>query len=159
MRTNQRLMLVAAVVATVGAGCASAVRQPEVSLAGVRVGGIGLRGGTILAVVEIKNPNDFTLETDSITYDLEATDPKGNGAWSRVTQGTYAQRITVKDGGKTEVEVPIEFNYTGLGGALRGIMDKGTFNYRVQGKVFVREPLRRTIPFTKSGNLSLAGAR
>lgn len=159
MKDNQRLMLVTAVLVTALAGCVGKVRPPQVNLANVRVGGIGLRGGTILAVLEIKNPNGFTIETDSITYDLEATAPNGTGSWSRVTQGTYAQRITVKDGGKTEVEVPIEFNYSGLGGALRGIMDKGTFNYRVHGSVFVREPLKRTIPFTKSGNLSLAGAR
>lgn len=159
MKRKQRLIAIMAVLAAATAGCVGKVRQPEVTLAGVRVGGIGLRGGTILAVIEIKNPNGFAIETDSITYDMEASEPNASGNWTRVTQGTYAQRIAVPDGGQTQVEVPIEFNYTSLSGAMRGIIDKGTFNYRVHGNVYVREPLRRTIPFSKSGNLSLAGAR
>lgn len=141
------------------AGCVGKVRQPEVQLAGVRVGGLGLRGATLIADLEIKNPNSFTIETDSIIYTFEAADPNNSGAWSQVTQGNYNQRIQIKDGGKTSVEVPIEFNYTGMNAAVQSIMNRGTFNYRVHGNVYVREPLHRTIPFNRSGNVSLQGVR
>jgi LEA14-like dessication related protein len=140
-------------------GCIGRVKQPEVKLAGVRVAGIGLKGATMIADVEISNPNDVTLETDSITYQFEASDPSGNGSWSRVTQGTYTQRIQVRDNSTTKLEIPLEFSYLNMGGAIRAIVDKGTFNYRVSGNAYLREPLRRTIPFTKTGNLSLQGAR
>jgi hypothetical protein len=97
-------------------------------------------------------------ETDSITYELEASNP-GDTTWSRVSLGSYTQRVRIDDGDEIEVEIPIDFSYSGLGGAAQGIIDRGTFNYRVRGNVYVREPLRRTVPFSKNGNVSLAGAR
>jgi len=141
------------------AGCLGRAKQPEVKLAGVRVAGIGLRGATVIADVEISNPNDVTLETDSVTYLFEASDPSGGGTWSPVTRGTYTQRIQVRDNSRTQLEIPLEVSYANMSGAMRSILDKGTFNYRISGNAYLREPLRRTIPFTKSGNLSLQGAR
>ncbi|MGH7447596.1 MAG: hypothetical protein ACRELT_08545, partial [Longimicrobiales bacterium] len=57
------------------ASCSSAVRQPEVRLESMRVGGLGLRGGTLYAQVYIGNPNGFELQTRSVTYDLQVEDP------------------------------------------------------------------------------------
>ena len=159
MKANKSTMTLALLLAVAAAGCVGRVRQPEGRLAGVSVGGFGLRGATLLAELDIINPNDFDIETDSIAYEMEASEPGSSATFTRVTQATYTQRIKVDDNGHSKVEIPIEFNYTGLSGALRGIMDKGTFNYRVRGNVYVREPLKRTIPFSKSGNMSLAGAR
>ncbi|MGQ0814462.1 MAG: hypothetical protein ACT4O1_08340, partial [Gemmatimonadota bacterium] len=64
-----------AVSALTMAACSSAVKQPEVTLANIGVGGIGLRGATIIAELEIANPNDFDIETDSIVYEFEAANP------------------------------------------------------------------------------------
>ena len=155
---TSRLLIATLLCAGVGA-CAGRVREPEVNLAGVEVAGIGLRGATLIADLEIKNPNDFTIETDSVTYTFEAASPNSATTWSQVTQGAFTQRVQVKDGGTTKVQVPIEFNYTGMSSAMQSILNRGTFNYRVHGAVFVREPLHRTIPFTKSGNVSLQGVR
>jgi LEA14-like dessication related protein len=126
---------------------------------GVKVGGIGLRGATMIAELNIRNPNSFRIETDSITYELEASNPGDTSNWSRVSLGSYTQRVRINDGEETDVEIPIDFSYSGLGGAAQGIIERGTFNYRVRGNVYVREPLRRTVPFSKNGNVSLAGAR
>jgi LEA14-like dessication related protein len=155
---RMKTSLIAAVAVLLGA-CASAIKAPEITLTSIDVGGIGLRGATLVANLVIANPNDFDIETDSIVYELEAANPSDAASYTRVTQGTVTQRIKVNDNDRTRVEIPIEFAYTGLSGALRSIMDRGTFNYRVRGTAFVREPLRRTVPFSKSGNLSLAGAR
>ncbi|HEX6558774.1 MAG TPA: LEA type 2 family protein [Longimicrobiales bacterium] len=150
----------AAVLAAVAlSGCIGRAKQPEVKLSEIRVAGIGLRGASFIAALEISNPNDVTLETDSISYMFEASDASGTGAWSQVTRGTYAQRIQVRDNSRTQVEIPLSFNYSDMSGALRSILDKGTFNYRVSGQAYLREPLHKTIPFTKTGNLSLQGAR
>lgn len=156
---NRSIFAVALVAAGMGAGCSAALKQPEIELASLSVGGIGLRGATLIAHVDIRNPNSFDLETDSITYELEAADASDAGSWSRVTQGTVTERIKVNNHGHTRVEIPIEFNYSSLSGAMRSILDRGTFNYRIRGNAYVREPLRRSVPFTKTGNLSLAGSR
>lgn len=160
MKQYQRMFLGLTLAgAMVGAACAGAVRRPEIELAGIRVGGIGLRGASLIAELDISNPNDFTIETDSIAYQLFANTSSDGETWHPVLQRTYAQRIVIPEDRKTRVEIPIEFNYSEMTGAARSIMDRGTFNYRIQGNAFVREPLRRTIPFTKSGNVSLSGAR
>jgi LEA14-like dessication related protein len=139
------------------AGCGS-VKRPEIELAGVRVAGIGLRGASLIADLDINNPNDFDIETDSITYQLSGN-TSGDGTWQPMFQRTYAQRIVIPEDQRTRVEIPIEFNYSDLSGAARSLLDRGTFNYRIEGNAYVREPMRRTIPFTKTGNVSLQGAR
>ena len=156
---NRSIFAASLIVTVLGAGCSSAVKQPEITLASLSVGGIGLRGATLVAHVDIRNPNGFDLETDSITYELEAADANDPNRWSRVSQGAVTERIKVDDHGRTTVEIPIEFNYSSLSGAMRSIVDRGTFNYRIRGNAFVREPLRRSVPFSKTGNLSLSGAR
>jgi LEA14-like dessication related protein len=139
--------------------CAGSVKRPEIELAGLRLGGIGLRGASLIAELDINNPNDFTIETDSVAYQLFANTSADGDSWQPVLQRTYAQRIVIPEDEKTRVEIPIEFNYSEMSGAARSILDRGTFNYRIQGNAYVREPLKRTIPFTKSGNVSLSGAR
>lgn len=159
MKSNAGKILLVALLGALSGACIGRVRVPVVELTGIRLGGIGLRGATLIAQLNIDNRNDFTIEADSITYEFEASTPGTTENWTPVTKGTNTQRIRIDEDRKTTVEVPIEFTYSGLGGPVRSIMDRGTFNYRVRGKVFLREPLRRTVPFSETGNLSLIGAR
>ena len=162
MRRFERAMLFFALSAgIVAAGCIGRVRKPEIELTGVKVGGLGLRGGSLIAQLEIKNPNSFDLETAIITYDLKVADRTTNGGenWIDFARGEFNQKVTVEDGGTTLVEVPIEFTYASVGSAIRSIMDRGTFNYRVEGTVGLREPMRTEIPYRHTGNVSLQGVR
>jgi LEA14-like dessication related protein len=159
MKSKANKILLVGLLGVLAAACIGRVRAPIVELTGIRFGGIGLRGATLIAQLDIDNPNDFSIETDSITYEFEASNPSETENWTPVTKGTNTQRIRIDEERKTAVEVPIELSYSGLTGPVRSIMDKGTFNYRVRGKVFLREPLRRTLPFSEKGNLSLVGAR
>lgn len=151
-------MFVFALMVVLG-GCIGRVRQPEVTLADLRVGGIGIRGASLVAELDIANPNDFDVETDSITYELFANTGSGSDSWSSVLKRTYNQRIEAEENRTTRVEVPIDFNYSDLSGAGRTLIERGVLNYRIQGYVFVREPLRRTMPFSKTGNVTLSGIR
>lgn len=159
---NRTLSSAALMAVLVLAGCAkNLVREPQVNLTNVRVGGIGLRGGQLLAEIEIKNPNSFSVETNSVSYDLKVSDRDSSGKenWVDFAKGTYEPNIKIRDGGTTKIEVPIEFTYANISGAIRSIMDRGTFNYRVEGTVALREPLRREIPYKHTGNVSLQGVR
>jgi LEA14-like dessication related protein len=135
------------------------VRRPEIELTGVRLGGVGLRGASLIAELQINNQNDFDIETDSISYRLFANTSSDGTQWEPVLQRTVTQRIVVPEEEVTRVEIPIEFNYSELSGAARTILDRGILNYRIDGHAFVREPMRRMIPFTHTGSVSLSGAR
>jgi LEA14-like dessication related protein len=137
------------------AACGQLVRAPVVELTGVRVRSIGLRGATLLAQLDIDNPNRFAIETDSITFQFEASDARQPGSWKRVTSGTNVQQHRVEKESQTTVEIPIDFAYSDLGTPLRSLLERGAFDYRVSGVVFVRKPLRKRVPFSKEGSLTL----
>lgn len=160
-RTTARTMsplLVLAFGTLVGAAC-SGPQQPEVRLESLRVGGIGLRGGTLIAEVAVSNPNSFDLETRSLSYDLELADPNGDQAWVSFAQGTIDERVRVERRSTRLLEIPIQFRYDNMGGVLRSIMDTGMFNYRVTGDVRLSEPIGRTFPYRRTGTVSLDGVR
>lgn len=159
MKKIDRGIFAVLLLTTVAAGCIGRVRKPEVTLNAVRVAGIGLRGASLVAELDINNRNDFTIETDSIRYELFANTSGDGTNYAPVLQRTFTQRVVIDEDKTTRVEIPIEFNYSDLSGAARAILDRGTFNYQLRGNVFVREPMRRTIPFTHTGNVSLQGAR
>lgn len=138
------------------AGCAGAFRQPEIRLESVSVGSIGLRGGLLYAHVHVTNPNRFDVETSGLTYDLELAHPTREGEWISFAQGQLDEEIRVSRRGEAVIRVPIQFRYEDMGGAVRSILDTGTFNYRVSGDVRLREPVGRTVPYRHSGIVSLA---
>lgn len=140
-------------------GCASVVRQPEVRLEGIRVGSIGLRGGLLYAQVHVANPNRFDLETSALTYDLQLADPVKEGEWVSFAQGVMDEPIRVRSNDESVIEVPIQFRFEDLGGAIKSILDTGTFNYRVSGDVRLKEPVGRNIPYRKTGVVTMTGIR
>ena len=159
MNGRIRALLMAMMLVLLWAACNLAYRQPEVRLEGIRVGSIGLRGGMLYAQVQVANPNDFDLETSALTYDLQLADPTNEQAWISFAQGTMAEPIKVDGHRTTVIEIPIAFKYQDLGGAMRTILDTGTFNYRVSGDVQLKEPISRKIPYRRTGVVTMSGVR
>jgi LEA14-like dessication related protein len=160
MRTRRTLALALVAVALSAAGCAAAFQQPEVRFEGVRLGAIGLRGGVLYAQVHVTNPNRFAFQTQSMTYDLELAAQDGDTQrWVRLAEGTYNDPVRVAARGSEIVEIPIEFSFTQLDGALRSVLDRGSVNYRVSGQLRLVEPIGRTVPFSRTGMVSMAGIR
>lgn len=154
MKLRNCALMMAALV-----GACAHVQKPEVELTGVRVAGVGLKGASLIADLDVRNPNDMTAQTDSIVYELYASTPNQNGGWTRILQSSYGSPISLRSNNTTRVEVPIDFNYADMQGPARAILDRGTFNYRLQGNVYLRSPVRRILPFNKTGNVSLQGVR
>jgi LEA14-like dessication related protein len=154
-----RAALATILVALLATACAGP-QQPEVRLEGIRVGGLGLRGGTLIAEVMVTNPNAFDLETRSLSYDLELSEfGAASPAWVSVATGTIDERMRVDRKSSRLLEVPIQFRYDAMSGAFRSVLETGTFNYRVTGDVRLSEPIGRTFPYRRSGTVSLDGIR
>lgn len=159
MRSRAAGVLLTLIVALGMTACLPKLKDPEVRLTGVRLGGIGLRGGLLYAKLSVVNPNSFTLKADGITYNLEIADAEEENSWLEFAEGTITEDLRVGARDSTVVEVPVEFRYDAVSGALRSILDRGTFNYRVSGRVQVESPVRTMVPYRKSGVVSLAGSR
>lgn len=155
------LAALAVMAAMILAGCSAAFKQPEVQLEGIELGGLGLRGGTLLVNVSVRNPNSFSLTADKIRYELLLKDSQepSDTAWKSFANGTYDRQVTVR-GGRTETfQVPVEFSYAGLGGAATSLLRTGRFDYRARGTVVAKTPFgSREVPFRKSGTLLMSGA-
>lgn len=147
------------IIGALAIACTGCLQAPIVDLMGVRVSGIGLRGITMIAELNVDNPNRFTIQADSITFQLEASSPREPGMWTLVTSGTNRQNIRIEGENSTRVEIPIEVAYSGLSTPVRSILGTGVFSYRVSGQVFVGKPLRKRVPFSEDGSLSLVAAR
>lgn len=139
------------------AGCATlgqaVFREPVVDFRSLRIGSLGLSGGSLDLQLAVYNPNRYDLEATRLTYNLLMDS-------TRVADGLLDTRQTFRSGDSTVVTIPINFSYSGLGRAGRELLQRGTINYRVAGDVTVDTPLGSfTRPYTSTGTYSpLRGA-
>jgi LEA14-like dessication related protein len=148
-----------ALLLAVGTSCALAFRQPEVRLDGLRLGAVGLTGGTVYARVLVSNPNRFALAANSLEYDFELGDPTRRDAWVRLADGVFDGGLRVEANDSAFVEVPIDFRFEGIGAGLRSVLQTGTLEYRMTGTVNVINPVRRAVPYRRAGSVALQRGR
>lgn len=140
----------------------SVFKQPQVTLENVQLGGLGLRGGTLLVNLEVVNPNRFALNANQLSYELALRDPdvEDDNSWVDFATGSYDIPFAVAAGDTANVQIPIEFTYAGIGGAANALLRSGTFTYRASGTVDVRTPLgTHAVPFQRRGTVALMSAR
>ena len=147
----RRLLAGTVALAALGA-CSSAVKEPEVKLDGISVGSIGLEGGTLRVRLNVINPNSFGLQAEGLDYLIEVSE-EDDASWDTLSVGRFEERITVEADDSAFVEIPIRFRYRDLGSALGSLLATGTFDYRISGRVQLREPVRREFPFRRTGNI------
>jgi len=134
-------------------GCAVFFRSPSVSIADVRVVGLGLTSGTAEIHLEVDNPNFFQLEVREFHYLLEVEGR--NDAWSRLAEGSSLESIRLPRRSTEQVTLQVPFSYDAIGVALRSWWDTGSMSYRVQGDLRARGPMgNRDLPFRASGKMT-----
>ena len=145
------------------ANACTGFRKPTIELEGVELGSVGLSGGTLLVNVRVQNPNSMGFRAENLNYELflrtprDSTDEQG---WERLTSGTYEEDIVIRARESRTVQIPVEFRLSDLGPVAQSVMRTGRFNYRVAGTVQVRAAgTTRTVPFRKTGSMSLLGGR
>ena len=156
VRARARSVVLAVGVLVWGA-CMPKVEQPDVWLGGVRLASIGLNGGVVDVRLSVYNPNRFALEAAGMSYDLEMRD--GGGDWVRFTDGVIQERVRVGAGDTTDIVVPVEFSFSGLGQVARSLLNRGAVEYRVSGEVALEGPIRRDIPYRHEGTVTPSGVR
>ena len=148
----RKLALAVTLVSTLAA-CASlgrgAFQSPVVTFQEMRLNGLGLTGGSLDVVLNVENPNGYRLDATRMTYKLFIdTIPFG--------EGTVEQRLTVEEKSQTQVRIPVNFTYNGIGAAGRALLNSGTVPYRVLGDLTVGTPIGNfTRPYEMTGRYSI----
>lgn len=128
-------------------------KEPVVTFRNVRVGGIGLDGGTLDIVLSVFNPNGYRLDASRMTYKLFVdTLPLGSGAMDK--------HFSVPSRDSAEVELPLRLSWNGVNVAGRRLLHDGTVPYRVTGDLTVGSGVGDfTIRYDRAGHFnSLTGA-
>jgi len=128
-------------------------KEPVVTFRNVRVGGIGLSGGTLDIVLSVYNPNGYRLDASRMTYNLFVDSlPLGAGAMDK--------HFSVPSRDSAEVDLPLRLSWNGVGAAGRRLLNDGTVPYRVTGDLTVGSGVGDfTIRYDRAGQFnSLTGA-
>lgn len=133
------------------AACSSVLKEPEVRLDRISVGSLGFEGGVLQVRLQVLNPNSFGIQVEGLDYLIEVSDGDGGNEWAQLSEGQFSDRITVEGDDSVLVDIPVRFRYRDLGAAVSTLLARGSFDYRVSGSVRLVEPLRREIPFRRSG--------
>jgi LEA14-like dessication related protein len=141
----------------VGASCAGlgkgSFKEPVVTFKDVKLGGVGLTGGTVNIVLNVYNPNGYRLDASRMTYQLFVDSlPLGSGA--------VDSHFSVPSRDSTEVDLPLHLNWSGMGAAGQQLLNNGSVPYRVTGDLTVGSGVGDfTIRYDRAGSFnSLSGA-
>lgn len=140
-----------------GGACATlgraAFQNPVVHLRTVTVRGLGLSGGSLDVKLSVYNPNHYRLDASRVDYTVNLA-----GDQTTIAKGTLDNRFTVQDNDSTEITIPVNFTYAGLGAAGKSILDNGTIDYHVLGDVVVATAVGPfTVPYSTTGRFTTTG--
>jgi hypothetical protein len=66
--------------------------------------------------------------------------------------------MAVQSNDSTQVTIPVNFTYAGIGAAGRSLLNSGAVNYHVLGDVTVGSPVGNfTVPYSTTGRFTTTG--
>jgi LEA14-like dessication related protein len=123
-------------------------KEPVVTFKEGRITGLGVTGGALEVVLDVYNPNGFRLDGSQLTYSISVDSV-------HVGDGLYRSRFQVDKGATSELRLPLNFTYSGIGAAGRQLMQTGSVEYRVRGEITVGTPIGSfTRPYDQRGRFS-----
>ena len=139
-----------------GAACTSLglnFKEPDIQLDHAIVRAIDLTGGTLDLVVNVQNPNNFSLHGTKLQLGL---DVEG----SHLGDIAYDSDFAVTRNGSTTLTLPLRFGWAGVGSAVRTALSYGDLPYQMKGQLTLELPggLNQAVSFTHAGRVPLTRA-
>ena len=145
-----RIMAVGLVTGLTACSAISEIfREPDVQLERVVVRGVGMTGGNLDLIVNVENPNGFTLHGTrlEVGFDVEG---------QHLGDIAYDDDFSVNENGRTTLTLPLTFGWAGVGSAVRAALGSGDLPYKMKGQVELRTPWgAKEVPFTREGRVAL----
>ena len=149
-RTRAYLALGLALALGACAGLGNALKEPGVRLDRVVLQEVGIRGGVLHLMVQLDNPNAFDLRGTGIELGFDVDS-------AHVGDVRLADEFSVQKGGNTMLELPLRFEWAGVGNALRAALATGEIPYTMKGQIRLQTPWgAHSVPFTREGRAPLS---
>lgn len=126
-------------------GIKGMVEPPKIQVHKVEMGNFNLSGGSAVFVLDIQNPNRFSIPLSGFDYGL-----KLNGV--QVANGVKEQRVSIKGGESHKLRVPLNLSFTNMMNMLPGLLRNKHLNYELGGSVHLPW---FNIPFQRSGSTNI----
>ena len=145
------LRLLAALALAVGlAGCASPDKAvgPEVHLVNLKPVSAGLLEQRFEADLRIVNPNDFDIDLDGLTFDLDVND-------TDFASGVSNETLTIPRLGEARLSVQASTSLLGLFQQFMTLADRGSLTYEISGRAYLNNFPKRSVTYRSGGKLDL----
>jgi LEA14-like dessication related protein len=151
VRPAVRLLSLLALLAMSACAALEDAAPPEVSLADITFLRSGLLEQEIEVELRLRNPNNFELPLEGLTFDL-LLDGK------QLVRGFSNESVTIPRLGEARLPVTASTNLIDLVQQALRIARSGQLDYRIVGQAYVSGLGNRSMPYDKSGRLRLLPA-
>jgi len=135
------------------AACATlghvAFQEPEIALKEIAITSIGLTGGTCDLVFDVWNPNPYRITSTrmEVGIDLEG---------SHFGDALLERPLDLSATAHSRVQVPVRFEWAGLGAGAKALLTKRAVGFAVTGRVLFDTPVgTETVVLKGTGNVPL----
>jgi len=118
-------------------GCALFLKAPQVQIVEVQIRSLGITSGTVEVVLDVTNDGRRQMDIRGFLYEVHVKDSGEDGAWASLAEGFFDQPLSVPGHETRRVRVPVPFEYSALGAAVRSLLSRGEIPYRLRGEVWL----------------------
>jgi len=148
MRPGAATVLVVLLL-TACSGLPGNFKDPDIKLDRVVFRGASGTGGVVSLSLEIENANRFDLRGSKLQLGLDVQ------GW-HLGDVEYEDAFSLQRGETTSLTLPMRFDWSGLGSAVRTALDSGDLPYQMKGLVTLDTPFgKRKVAFTRAGRAPL----
>ncbi|WP_419659984.1 hypothetical protein Dvar_03220 [Desulfosarcina variabilis str. Montpellier] len=125
-------------------------KLPQVSLNRIDIKDLSFAKASLVVVLDLVNKNDFKVGMDSLDYKVTL----GN---SELTNGKTISVGTIKENGKSVIELPVNLNLLQLGQAAYQLLLNASSEYEVSGNFQFQVPNigQKDVAFSKKGKVPI----